>query len=206
MAVLEMIVSSTVGAVGGAALVVWGLSGFLGKVWAERILEAERAKFGRDLEALKSALESDIRRLQAEIDRTIVVHRVHFETEFSALRDIWQKVSRVRSLLPLLGPLDGSKPQATEAYELMSTAVAELVTAIDSQSPFYSSSIYEKLDDLRLLAKVELTEVATEKPNEVPDWWKRRRETRNEIHAKVDAISKAIRARLEQLSVVTKPA
>ena len=43
--------------VGGAGLLVTGLSSWLGKVWATRIADAERARFAKDLEGYKSELQ-----------------------------------------------------------------------------------------------------------------------------------------------------
>jgi hypothetical protein len=204
MDAIDVIGGALLGTVGGATAVVTGLSGFLGRIWAERIIEAERAKFGKDLERLRGDLEANLRRLQGDIDRTIIVHRSHFETEFNALRDIWQKVARLRAVLPLLRPLNGSDAaNAQEASNVFSNAVDELIGSVDSQSPFYSKEIYAALDALRVEAKIELTEAATENPQIAPDWWKRRREHRNEINSRVSEISDLIRERLERLTVIS---
>jgi hypothetical protein len=52
---------STAGAVvlslGGGGVLVFALSSWLGKVWATRIADAERARFSRDLESYKSDLQ-----------------------------------------------------------------------------------------------------------------------------------------------------
>lgn len=47
---------SVLGGVGGSALVVWKLSDWLGKVWANRILEKDRLKYQKELEAVKTEL------------------------------------------------------------------------------------------------------------------------------------------------------
>ena len=55
------IVWSTAAAVivslGGGGVIVFALSSWLGKVWANRIADAERARFARELEGYKSKLE-----------------------------------------------------------------------------------------------------------------------------------------------------
>jgi len=43
--------------VGGAGVLVTGLSSWLGKVWATRIADAEKARFARELEGYKSELQ-----------------------------------------------------------------------------------------------------------------------------------------------------
>jgi len=56
------------GSVGVGGATVAALSGWLGKVWANRLMEQDRAKYASDLEALKSRFEQSHRRLQAELD------------------------------------------------------------------------------------------------------------------------------------------
>ena len=43
--------------VGGGGAIVFALSSWLGKVWATRIADAERARFARELEGYKSELQ-----------------------------------------------------------------------------------------------------------------------------------------------------
>src|SRR5688500_12557291 len=84
---------------------VFGLESWLGKVWATRILENERQQHARDLERLKTELEHMSRRFQGEIDKTVYVHRVHFEAEFRALRKVWRRLSHLRTLMSGLRPI-----------------------------------------------------------------------------------------------------
>jgi hypothetical protein len=72
-------------ALGGGAGIVFASSNWLGRVWADRLLEREKAKHLSDIERLKSELERVTRTAQAELDKRIVVHRAHFEAEFRAL-------------------------------------------------------------------------------------------------------------------------
>jgi len=43
-------------ATGGAGLIILGLSNWLGKVWANRIMDAEKAKYHNELETLRASL------------------------------------------------------------------------------------------------------------------------------------------------------
>ena len=70
---------------GGGGLLVLGMSTWLGKVWANRILESDRLRFNQELE-----------RLRGELEKTTHVHRIQFEAEFKLLSDIWEKVAAVR--------------------------------------------------------------------------------------------------------------
>jgi hypothetical protein len=57
---------------GGGGVIVFAFSSWLGKVWAERIMAQERAKFERELTELRSKLEKEnqesISKLQTELE------------------------------------------------------------------------------------------------------------------------------------------
>jgi hypothetical protein len=52
------VVASMLASVGGAAVIIFGLSSWLGKVWANRILEADKLKYQSALEVVKRYSES----------------------------------------------------------------------------------------------------------------------------------------------------
>ena len=53
--VLE-IIGVVLGSFGGAAAIIFWLSSWLGKVWANRILEQDKPKYEKELEAIKVEL------------------------------------------------------------------------------------------------------------------------------------------------------
>ena len=74
-------------AVGGAGILLLGLGAWLGKVWASRIAEAEKAFYAKELEQLKLAL--DLRRRQQE--------RVS-EAQFKLYSDVWSALQDLKSI------------------------------------------------------------------------------------------------------------
>ena len=60
------------GSVGGGGAIVAGLSSWLGKVWADRLMVKETAKFREDLE-----------RLTKQLERKNYVSKVRFDAEFT---------------------------------------------------------------------------------------------------------------------------
>ena len=43
------IVASAIASVGGAGAIIWALSSFFGKMWANKILEKQKAEFQKDI-------------------------------------------------------------------------------------------------------------------------------------------------------------
>jgi hypothetical protein len=50
------IAAAVIASLGGGAVIVFALSNWLGKVWANRLMEADKARFARDLKAMESGL------------------------------------------------------------------------------------------------------------------------------------------------------
>jgi hypothetical protein len=208
------IASAVLLSIGGGGLLVIGLAGWLGRVWANRLMQNDIAAHAKDLEKLKSDFETTHRRIQADLDKAVHVHRVQFETEFRALSDIWVKLSAV--LASVREALSASPHLAGDAGEQLSlerlkqiTAAAANFTgaasafnsAVDDQSPFYPKPIYEKLNEVVAILAEEEYELGSSKgtislwldDSAIP--------CLNKIVPLADQISKMIRQRIESLSL-----
>jgi hypothetical protein len=53
---------------GGAGVIIFGLSGFLGKLWADRALAADRQRYEQLNLEMKNQLDNASKRLQMELD------------------------------------------------------------------------------------------------------------------------------------------
>ena len=180
------------------------------------MLQRDRADHETKLEHLKKTFEGELRGLQTVLDRAVLVHRAHFETEFEALRDIWMKLAAVRASMGLvrltmdLRPADETDEQRErrefERFKRFSTDLTALIRAVDSQSPFVPRDIYHALEKAIEVAQKEATEVEVERPdrdrNPMRDWFKRGKEHFREFRAAVGEVSDLIRARLEALTLV----
>ena len=203
---------------GVAGVVIIGLSSWFGKVWAARILEADRLRYTTELERFKNQLDQSTRLLQAQVDRTVFVGRVHFETEFKALSDIWAKVAAVRATMGQVRPMAdivpaGEMPEERERREAgrftaFAAAFDQLVTSVDTQSPFIPEEIYRKLEEVIQIARREATEVQVERGdrdrNPLRDWYQRGREHNQELQRLATELSDLIRLRLAALAVPTR--
>lgn len=63
--------TAIIASLGGGALIVFGMSSWLGKVWANRLMQNDRAKHEKDLESLKNKLK------KLEIEHNIVFSELH---------------------------------------------------------------------------------------------------------------------------------
>ena len=193
---------------GGGGVIVALLSGWLGKVWANRLMEKDRTQYAAEIERLRSSLDRSNRQVQAELEKTIFVTRVHFETEFKALADIWRHLARVRAAMEnlrtavdALSPGETRESRLDSRLEIFANVIGPFIDAVDQQSPFYPIEVYDQLDKLVRLIKSEGTDIQYGQDAFTPEWFIRGRKNFADFLAGVNAVSSLIRERISRLSV-----
>jgi hypothetical protein len=137
------ITAAVLAALGGGGAIVFALSSFLGKVWANRILEHDRVKYQTELERLKNQMEQASQKLQGDIEKTLVVHRMHFEAEFRALSEVWKQLSELRTALSAFSSLgDLPEPTRDDLREKLLAAVSRAVRVVDEHRPFLTEDVH----------------------------------------------------------------
>lgn len=85
--------TAIVTSLGGGAAIAFGLSNYLGKVWADRALERERHKYADILQSAKSELDKATNRYQVELDSLKLVHTLRTTEEFARLGKLWKHMA-----------------------------------------------------------------------------------------------------------------
>jgi hypothetical protein len=75
---------------GGGAGIVFGLSNYLGKLWADRAIEKEKHKYAEILQTAKGELDKATNRFQVELDSLSLAHKLRMTEEFSHLGQLWK--------------------------------------------------------------------------------------------------------------------
>jgi hypothetical protein len=83
---------SIVAGLGGGTLLIWGLSSWLGKVWANRLLEKDRLRYNRELEVVKNELG------RASQEYLIKFSSLHAERG-NIIRDLYKKLMSAQRLM-----------------------------------------------------------------------------------------------------------
>ena len=105
------IAASILISLGGAGAIIIGLSSWLGKIWASRIMAADRAKHDRELEKLRSDLmranEADLNRLKSELE---VRRHVQIQEHQDKIAIYWLVADIVSDILADLDRLPTNAP------------------------------------------------------------------------------------------------
>jgi len=84
----EMILT-IIGSIGGSAALFYGLSNWLGKVWAGRILEKDKNRYREEIELLKKQYEVHFDGLKAVLLR-------YSENQFDIYRELWGSLCELK--------------------------------------------------------------------------------------------------------------
>jgi hypothetical protein len=179
-------------------------------IFTKLVLQWDQARRDTRLAELRHELEGQIRKLQVDLDRTVFVTRAQFDAEFEAMRIVWRCLSRLRGAIAGLrptmsvAPVDETHEQKLarlgERLVKANSAYSEALRAVDDHSPFYAVEIHHAAEQVLRSANGEIIDVETDTPF-TPQWFKEGRHNRDELVQQMFAVAKAIRARLETLSI-----
>ncbi|OOX38250.1 hypothetical protein BJL83_23575 [Vibrio parahaemolyticus] len=89
-------ISATIlGTLGGGAAIVFAMSNWLGKLWANRLMEHQKAEYARELESIKSTLLKESESYKIKLKKSEFI----FEKQHEASSEL---VALVRKFLPPL--------------------------------------------------------------------------------------------------------
>ena len=189
--------------------VMLAIFGLLGKRW----LDGRLQKHDRDMAQMKTDLEASMRVLQSEIDRTILVTKVHFETEFEAYKTVFAKLAEMRlqlaglrpsmSVVPANDTVQAKRERLNLAIRKAQEAYNELISTSENLSPFYPSDIYSKIQECQKTASIEITDLLVSSQDEFTfQWFGRGRENLNQFTTAYTDVSTLIRDRISKLALL----
>jgi hypothetical protein len=180
---------------------------------SDRMLARIKAGNDKELEKLKLAHAQSLAFYQHEFDKTILVTKVHFETEFAALKEAFQKLAQVRLTMAGIRPFISIAPAGEsredklkglfERVEKLSAAYNELVATTEDLSPFYPKEIYGYFDECIRATWTEITDVQTSGNEEVfkSDWYTQGRRNNERFMKAYTAVASLIRDHIARLAI-----
>jgi hypothetical protein len=195
----------------GDTAVLLAVFGLLGKRW----LDGRLQKHDRDMAGLKADLEASMRVLQAEIDKTIVVTKVHFETEFEAYKIVFAKLAEMRiqfgglrpslDIVPAGDTRDARRGRLAQLAQKAQDAYNQLITTSENLSPFYPTEIYRQIQECQRLASLEINDILTSSHDEFThEWFARGRDNLRQFMTAYHNVSDLIRDRISKLALIPR--
>ena len=122
--------------------IIFGLSSWLGKVWASHILEKDKVKY-------KIQIDTLLQDLRTKNSKELFVHKVQFEKEFEVYKDLWGRVLHLaRKGKQFRFIQTGNTKPPNEAYSDYALAYKVLSDKVFSNQPFYEPDIFDLCKNL----------------------------------------------------------
>lgn len=142
---------------GGSGAILFVLSSWLGKVWANRILETEKKNLTIEIEEYKNKLDKEIKIVSSLIDKSVYVSKLQYDKEFSIYLEIWGKLAECVSSTIDLYPTFQKTPTDEKELEAFNKAKMckfvekynDFSDAIIKYAPFYNDKLYKGFIELR---------------------------------------------------------
>lgn len=168
------IILTTLGAFGGIATIVLGLSFWLGRVWADRILEEQRADNATQLEGIKQQLAIELEKTRQQFtveheNRKLMLDLIkaksqkYFETQHDICINLWAKLQDLKFIADELWK-KASKDNISSFVE----ALRQSRLALEKAGIILSKEYYNRLHEILLvfenfeLGKKRLIELRSE--------------------------------------------
>lgn len=145
---------------GGGAVIVFGLSKWLGEIWGKRILENEKNQHKKEIEEYKSQLEISINTINSINERALHISKVQYDKEFEIYLEIWEKLNSCTVYTMKLYP-DGfdeipiddkeKEDEFKRRYALYVESYNAFSSTIDKYAPFYDENFYNSFLKIRSL-------------------------------------------------------
>lgn len=198
------IIATAIFSLGGGGAIVIALSSWLGRVWAGRILEQDRAKY-------QQALETELERVRGDREKSVFVHRIQFEAEFRAYQEVWDGLSNCVASTLSLRPMFDNVPAGKTEEEIRSDRLGKfysdfnsLVKVIRKHKPFLANSLDVPLNEMLRALHAEAIDYhhCSAKRDMDQDYWERQKQNSEDIQHRAENICGLIRERIGLLVVI----
>lgn len=205
------IASAIVFSIGGAAVVLFGLSNWLGQLWLKRVMANEQKKIDDKLQTAQHNYDMLLASFNEFASRRSFAFTKQYEKEFSVYEKLWEQIvelySAALSLRPELDayPADESpehrkRKRLARYYE----ALHAVRSIILNNKPFYNEVAYEITQRLSFLCSKERSGYEHRNPDEQgQEYWEDASKNREAIIKIVDDLCDAIRCRIRNVENAT---
>ena len=215
--------ATVIASLGGSSAIILGLSKWFGKLWANLILEEEKAKHQKEIEGYKSNLSKELARINAIQDQALYISKNQYDNEYKIYQKIWQSLHQctLRSIQLYPGyeelPINEKERESynEEKYKMFVKTFNDFSTTIEEYAPFYKEELYLAFKDLRTLCgemgsifkteefdkKYNATFAAVKDEPMSTEDRKRTMELRNLINNKKETLSSDMRTYLNSLKL-----
>jgi len=89
--------SSIFVSIGGGSVIIFSLSSWLGKIWAERILSADRNHYQKQMESLKHDYQRQMEVFRSDVALKLEIAKRFSENQFRLYNELWRSLCDLKA-------------------------------------------------------------------------------------------------------------
>jgi len=166
------------------------------------------------LAKLQNQFDQSERRAQAEIEHSEFVTRAHFDTEFEAMKQVFEYLSQVKLTMNGLRPTDvqigfGSEQEKeadlAQRFQMFRIPFNKLVAESEAKEPFYTAELYAAVDECIRAGTAEFKSLLRGDEPFTDDWYEEGERHRNRFGKGYRMAVNIIRDRIASLAILPSP-
>ena len=175
--------------IGAGGAIVFAFSSWLGKVWANRILEKEKLEYSEMLANISQRLDFQLHSSKAV-----------FDAEFQIYRELWDAANKLKHIALNIRPWHGQSEMTTEQidtnYKYLQQELDAFDLFVNNHKPFFAPAIFDALSQLQNAASIENKKAVTSSTLEGIEYATSRSQSVIPIIEASEEVCKLIRERL----------
>jgi hypothetical protein len=210
------IAGGILGGIFSSAVVIPIGARYLGDFFLGHVLAKQKAKYDKELERLRAHYAQELERFRAGLERSVLVTRAQFETEFDAYKQVFEALGPVRLTMggtrPMLSvshegeTLDDRRRALAGRLRDLIDAQNKAVTVVENLLPFFPADIYRCIVDECLRASAhEILDIQTAGEETFTLTWHEEGARRwDEFLPAYNKVADMIRARISMLAILPR--
>jgi hypothetical protein len=146
-----------IASVGCAGFIIWSISSYLGKLWADRLLQKKAQEFDKELETYKTELSLVTEKYKIEAEKLTYISKVQFETEYNIYQKVFETlfdfIDSTSRLFPRFDTIPKDPQEQKDEYkkrhDYFSESFNNYSKIVEVNAPFIPKHIYDKFIKLR---------------------------------------------------------
>ncbi len=201
-------ISSVIGSGVTAFLVMKGLSGHVADRWLARY----KNELDKEFESYRDTLEHKRKKLEADLSRRIYISQTQFDTEFNAIKAIFDALGKLRLSFNGMRPTFewGSTDEKArlEALNVRLYRFKEvyntLVSTAESLYPFVPEDLYQHISECMSAAQIEVMRIETAGPDTFGlKWYEDGAKQLEKFNIGYFGAAKLARERIQSFSIIS---
>jgi hypothetical protein len=137
-------VAGVITSLGGGGVIVWALSSYLGKIWANKVLADHKLKLDKELESLKNEHRTEIEKYKTELEKARNDYNRYSSKKFEIIEETWSAMFKILKELKVYNFNEGNY---TKFLQNTLDVISEYLVLIRKNSLYFNDGLCKLLND-----------------------------------------------------------